>query len=351
MLMLVTADNLVQMFFGWEGVGLASYLLIGFWYKKPSANAAAIKAFVVNRVGDFGFALGIFGVFVLFGSVNFDTIFANAPSFVPAEGAASRRDGAQLPRLCARQSPALTVVCLLLFMGAMGKSAQLLLHTWLPDAMEGPTPVSALIHAATMVTAGVFMVARLSPLFELSHDGADRRHLHRRHHRLLRRHRRPRAERHQARHRLFDLLAARLHVRGARRRRLSARRSSICSRTPSSRRCCSSAPARSSTRELGERSLRTCGTATGGSAYALACALLGNEVAAAEAVRLAMSDLASSIRGVSTEEARRCLVRHVYRHAQEPADERSGAVLLPPVMVWVSQLARVQRASLALCVF
>ena len=170
MLMLVTADNLVQMFFGWEGVGLASYLLIGFWYKKPSANAAAIKAFVVNRVGDFGFALGIFGVFVLFGSVNLGTIFANAATFIPAEGAPQ---GAAvltfLGHVLDKQS-AMTVVCLLLFMGAMGKSAQVPLHTWLPDAMEGPTPVSALIHAATMVTAGVFMLARLSPLFELSHS-------------------------------------------------------------------------------------------------------------------------------------------------------------------------------------
>jgi NADH-quinone oxidoreductase subunit L len=173
MLMLVTADNLVQMFFGWEGVGLASYLLIGFWYKKPSANAAAIKAFVVNRVGDFGFALGIFGVFVLFGSVQLGTIFANAASFIPAEHGAEASlhpDGAFafLGYMLDKQS-ALTVVCLLLFMGAMGKSAQVPLHTWLPDAMEGPTPVSALIHAATMVTAGVFMLARLSPLFELSH--------------------------------------------------------------------------------------------------------------------------------------------------------------------------------------
>ncbi len=222
MLMLVTSDNLVQMFFGWEGVGLASYLLIGFWYKKPSANAAAIKAFVVNRVGDFGFALGIFGVFVLFGSVSFDTIFANAaanyapPAAVHGEAtageghgaapAASGEHAAQAP--AAAETPAaeaaapadeghgapaateaaaqpgetvlnflgysldktaaLTIVCLLLFMGAMGKSAQVPLHTWLPDAMEGPTPVSALIHAATMVTAGVFMLARLSPLFELS---------------------------------------------------------------------------------------------------------------------------------------------------------------------------------------
>ncbi len=157
MLMLVTSDNLVQMFFGWEGVGLASYLLIGFWYKRPSASAAAIKAFVVNRVGDFGFALGIFGVFVLYGTVGFEGIFANAGSIT----------GKTLHFL-SWDFDAATVVCLLLFMGAMGKSAQFLLHTWLPDAMEGPTPVSALIHAATMVTAGVFMVARLSPIFELS---------------------------------------------------------------------------------------------------------------------------------------------------------------------------------------
>ncbi|WP_217569183.1 NADH-quinone oxidoreductase subunit L [Mesorhizobium sp. GbtcB19] len=169
MLMLVTADNLIQMFFGWEGVGLASYLLIGFWYKKPSANAAAIKAFVVNRVGDFGFALGIFGVFVLFGSVNLGTVFANAASFLPTEGAPAGAAVLTFLGHALDKQTALTVVCLLLFMGAMGKSAQVPLHTWLPDAMEGPTPVSALIHAATMVTAGVFMLARLSPLFELSH--------------------------------------------------------------------------------------------------------------------------------------------------------------------------------------
>ncbi|MFH1794997.1 MAG: NADH-quinone oxidoreductase subunit L [Pseudomonadota bacterium] len=180
MLMLVTSDNLVQMFFGWEGVGLASYLLIGFWYKKPSANAAAIKAFVVNRVGDFGFILGIFGVFVLFGSVNFDTIFNNTASFLPAAGHGEAAAGADTAAAHGEtvltflgyqldKAAALTVVCLLLFLGAMGKSAQVPLHTWLPDAMEGPTPVSALIHAATMVTAGVFLVARMSPLFELSH--------------------------------------------------------------------------------------------------------------------------------------------------------------------------------------
>src|SRR3984957_13402515 len=157
MLMLVTADNLVQMFFGWEGVGLASYLLIGFWFHKPEANAAAIKAFIVNRVGDFGFSLGIFAVFYLTGAVDFDTIFAQAPSLV----------GKSIHFL-SWDFDALTIVCLLLFMGAMGKSAQFGLHSWLPDAMEGPTPVSALIHAATMVTAGVFMVARLSPLFELA---------------------------------------------------------------------------------------------------------------------------------------------------------------------------------------
>ncbi len=157
MLMLVTSDNFLQLFFGWEGVGLASYLLIGFWYQKPSANAAAIKAFVVNRIGDFGFALGIFAVFFVFGTIDFDTVFAKAPEQV-----------GKTIEFLGYQIDVITLICLLLFMGAMGKSAQFLLHTWLPDAMEGPTPVSALIHAATMVTAGVFMVARLSPLFEFS---------------------------------------------------------------------------------------------------------------------------------------------------------------------------------------
>ena len=170
MLMLVTSDNLLQMFFGWEGVGLASYLLIGFWYKKPSANAAAMKAFIVNRVGDFGFVLGIFGLFVLFGSISFDAIFAGAADFLPAEGAGAGETVITLFGMELDKAHALTAVCLLLFMGAMGKSAQFLLHTWLPDAMEGPTPVSALIHAATMVTAGVFLVARMSPIFELSPD-------------------------------------------------------------------------------------------------------------------------------------------------------------------------------------
>jgi NADH-quinone oxidoreductase subunit L len=157
MLMLVTADNLVQMFFGWEGVGLMSYLLIGFWYDRPTANAAAIKAFVVNRVGDFGFSLGIFLTYYLTGSIAFDQVFAAAPGLA-----------GKTVHFIGFNWDAVTLACLLLFMGAMGKSAQFLLHTWLPDAMEGPTPVSALIHAATMVTAGVFMVARLSPLFEMS---------------------------------------------------------------------------------------------------------------------------------------------------------------------------------------
>lgn len=159
MLTLVTADNFLQLFFGWEGVGLASYLLIGFWYERPSANAAAMKAFIVNRVGDFGFALGIFGTFLLFGSAEFDTVFAAVPDKADATITFLGMEG-----------HALTVICLLLFIGAMGKSAQLGLHTWLPDAMEGPTPVSALIHAATMVTAGVFMVCRLSPMFEFAPD-------------------------------------------------------------------------------------------------------------------------------------------------------------------------------------
>ena len=157
MLMLVTADNLIQMFFGWEGVGLASYLLIGFWFRKPSANAAAIKAFVVNRVGDLGFMLGIFGTYLVFDTVSIPAILAAAPGMA----------GSTIGFLGYRFDT-MTVLCLLLFVGAMGKSAQLGLHTWLPDAMEGPTPVSALIHAATMVTAGVFMVCRLSPMFETS---------------------------------------------------------------------------------------------------------------------------------------------------------------------------------------
>jgi NADH-quinone oxidoreductase subunit L len=155
MLALVTGDNLLQIFFGWEGVGVSSYLLIGFWYKKPSANAAAIKAFIVNRIGDFGFLLGIFGLFYLVGSVQLDDVFKAGPELA-----------ATTTNFLGYQVSAIELICVLLFIGAMGKSAQLFLHTWLPDAMEGPTPVSALIHAATMVTAGVFLVCRMSPLYE-----------------------------------------------------------------------------------------------------------------------------------------------------------------------------------------
>ncbi len=157
MLMLVTSDNLLQLFFGWEGVGVASYLLIGFWNHKHTANAAAQKAFIVNRVGDFGLALGIMATFVVFGTIQFSQIFANPEQYADATMA-----------FLGFEFHAYTVICLLLFMGAVGKSAQLGLHTWLPDAMEGPTPVSALIHAATMVTAGVFLIARFSPVFEFA---------------------------------------------------------------------------------------------------------------------------------------------------------------------------------------
>ena len=157
MLMLVTSDNFIQLFFGWEGVGLCSYFLIGFWFKKESANAAAIKAFVVNRVGDFGFALGIFLIFYLFGTVNYSEVFQQIPTVVDKNLS-----------FLGFEVKAIDLICLLLFIGAMGKSAQILLHTWLPDAMEGPTPVSALIHAATMVTAGVFLVVRCSPIYEYS---------------------------------------------------------------------------------------------------------------------------------------------------------------------------------------
>ena len=157
MLMLVTADNFIQLFFGWEGVGLCSYFLIGFWFKKETANAAAIKAFVVNRVGDFGFALGIFLIFYLFGTVNYTEVFNQIPTVVDEK-----------LNFLGIKIQAVDLICILLFIGAMGKSAQIFLHTWLPDAMEGPTPVSALIHAATMVTAGVFLVVRCSPIFEYS---------------------------------------------------------------------------------------------------------------------------------------------------------------------------------------
>ena len=157
MLVLVTSDNFLQLFFGWEGVGLCSYFLIGFWFKKPTANAAAIKAFLVNRVGDFGFALGIFLVFYIFGTVNYEEVFNQVSLYKDNN---IKFFGIELNSI--------NLICFLLFIGAMGKSAQIFLHTWLPDAMEGPTPVSALIHAATMVTAGVFLVVRCSPIFEYS---------------------------------------------------------------------------------------------------------------------------------------------------------------------------------------
>jgi len=157
MLALVSADNFLQLFFGWEGVGLCSYLLIGFWYKKPSANSAAMKAFVVNRVGDFGFAIGIFLIYFFYGTINYDEVFQLTPTLVD-----------NTVFFLGFEFNLITLICLMLFIGAMGKSAQIFLHTWLPDAMEGPTPVSALIHAATMVTAGVFLVVRCSPIFEYS---------------------------------------------------------------------------------------------------------------------------------------------------------------------------------------
>ena len=210
MLMLVTADNLLQLFFGWEGVGLASYLLIGYWYDRQSACRAAMKAFIVNRVGDLFFAVGIALVFFLFGSIEFDAIFQAVPQHVDA-----------IYHVFGRDWRAYEVIGVLLFLGAMGKSAQIGLHTWLPDAMEGPTPVSALIHAATMVTAGVFLMARMSPIMEFAPGCAGVRDHHRRDDGVVRRHHRLRADRHQADHRLFHLLSARLHVHGGGRRCLS----------------------------------------------------------------------------------------------------------------------------------
>jgi len=162
MLTLITADNFLQLYFGWEGVGLCSYLLIGFWYKKPSANAAAIKAFIVNRVGDFGFAIGIFLIFFYYGTINYNEVFQQTPLLIQKQVI-----------FLGIEFNLITLICLLLFIGAMGKSAQIFLHTWLPDAMEGPTPVSALIHAATMVTAGVFLVVRCSPIFEYSQTASN----------------------------------------------------------------------------------------------------------------------------------------------------------------------------------
>ncbi len=245
MLMLVTADNFVQLFFGWEGVGLASYLLIGFWYQKPSANAAAIKAFVVNRVGDFGLILGIATIFLTIGSVEFDTVFKAIPhcptrSFL----------------FLGHEVPVVTTICLLLFMGAMGKSAQFMLHTWLPDAMEGPTPVSALIHAATMVTAGVFLVARCSPIFEYLADRA---------HRSSPSSARPRPSSRRPSASSRTTSSASSPIRPVRssatcsQRSASAlmkRRCSTSSRMPSSRRCCSSA--RGSVIHAMDATSRTC---------------------------------------------------------------------------------------------
>ncbi len=162
MLMLVTSDNFLQLFFGWEGVGVCSYFLIGFWFKKQSANNAAIKAFLVNRVGDFGLALGIFLIFYYFGTINYTEVFNLIPTLV-----------SEKINFLGFNLVVIDLICILLFIGAMGKSAQIFLHTWLPDAMEGPTPVSALIHAATMVTAGVFLVVRCSPIYELSPIGLE----------------------------------------------------------------------------------------------------------------------------------------------------------------------------------
>jgi NADH-quinone oxidoreductase subunit L len=207
MLMLVMSNNFLQLFFGWEAVGLVSYLLIGFWYTKETAIYANLKAFLVNRVGDFGFILGIGLVLAHFGSLDYATVFANAPS-------SRQRDHHTVAR-CAVEL--MTVIGILLFIGAMGKSAQFPLHVWLPDSMEGPTPISALIHAATMVTAGIFMVARMSPLYELSDVASELHHGDRRDHRAVHGLPRHRAERHQARGRLFDAVAIGLHDGRARR--------------------------------------------------------------------------------------------------------------------------------------
>ena len=224
MFMLILADSYLLMFLGWEGVGLCSYLLISFWFPKKSASQAGKKAFLVNRVGDWGFTLGMFA------HLRHD------------RHAAVQR--ACSPRRRTIATGTVTWICLLLFTGAVGKSAQFPLHVWLPDAMEGPTPVSALIHAATMVNAGVYLVARSYPLFsQLAHGhagGHERRRLHRHLRRLHRHH----PERHQEGHRLLHHLVAGLHVRGPGRGRVGGRPSSTCSRTASSRACCSCAPAR-----------------------------------------------------------------------------------------------------------
>ncbi len=208
--MLVMSNNFLQLFFGWEAVGLVSYLLIGFWYTRPTAIFANLKAFIVNRVGDFGFLLGIAGVLYWFHSLDYSQAFINTASPLGY--------GAKTVELFAGHPwHVATVICICLFIGAMGKSAQVPLHVWLPDSMEGPTPISALIHAATMVTAGIFMVARMSPLFEMSDTALSVRADHRRDDGALHRPDRHRAERHQARRRVFDAVAAGLHDGRARR--------------------------------------------------------------------------------------------------------------------------------------
>ena len=206
MLMLVMSNNFLQLFFGWEAVGVVSYLLIGFWYTRPSAIFANLKAFLVNRVGDFGFVLGIAAVLRYTGSLDYATVFAHADQIAAAQVHISN----------AITWPAITVTCICLFIGAMGKSAQIPLHIWLPDSMEGPTPISALIHAATMVTAGIFMVARMSPLFELSETALSFVLLIGSTHGVFHGLDRYREQRHQARDRLFDAFAIGLHDGGAR---------------------------------------------------------------------------------------------------------------------------------------
>ena len=206
MLMLVMSNNFLQLFFGWEAVGLVSYLLIGFWYERPTAIYANLKAFLANRVGDFGFVLGIGLVLAYFGTLDYATVFALGPEYARDDAVDLRRD--------ARWS-LMSVICICLFIGAMGKSAQVPLHVWLPDSMEGPTPISALIHAATMVTAGIFMVARMSPLFELSNTALSVRHRRGRDHGVVHGLPRRSAERHQARRRVLDAVAAGLHDRRA----------------------------------------------------------------------------------------------------------------------------------------
>ena len=226
MFMLILADSYLLLFLGWEGVGLCSYLLICFWFRKKSASQAGKKAFIVNRVGDFGFTLGMFAH------------LRRPPARCSSPACSSAAENGASP-------PApLTWICLLLFTGAIGKSAQFPLHVWLPDAMEGPTPVSALIHAATMVNAGVYMVARSYPLFIQSAHGDDGGHGRRHLHGHLRRVHRDHPERHQEGDRLLHHLVAGLHVRGPRRRARGWPASSTCSRTASSRASCSSAPAR-----------------------------------------------------------------------------------------------------------